>query len=187
MLHCVTFWQLAYWRTNNAPISVIFVHCVNTLHNPACPEYCKMFSDVVIYFQVGSQHDMIVNVWDWKNNIKASLYSDWNCHPSIHRDLLFWNYSCWDGSWWFMILTFFVITEADIWIFNRLMFKPRRELNFMNPSSDPYFVNLWVYIFMKNNEIPVPYPNDKKCPLNFVNYKNDISIITTIHKLYTHG
>ena len=37
---------------------------------------------------------------------------------------------------------------------------------------------------MKNNEIPVPYPNDKKCPLNFVNYKNDISIITTIHKLY---
>ena len=24
-----------------------------------------------IVFQVGSQHDMIVNVWDWKNNIKA--------------------------------------------------------------------------------------------------------------------
>ena len=39
----------------------------------------QMFSDLWnifvltnIYFQVGSQHDMIVNVWDWKNNIKES-------------------------------------------------------------------------------------------------------------------
>ena len=27
---------------------------------------------MIYHVQVGSQHDMIVNVWDWKNNIKAS-------------------------------------------------------------------------------------------------------------------
>ena len=26
---------------------------------------------MIYHVQVGSQHDMIVNVWDWKNNIKA--------------------------------------------------------------------------------------------------------------------
>ena len=28
-------------------------------------------------FQVGSQHDMIVNVWDWKNNIKERPQLVW--------------------------------------------------------------------------------------------------------------
>ena len=30
-----------------------------------------MVTKMCFVFQVGSQHDMIVNVWDWKNNIKV--------------------------------------------------------------------------------------------------------------------
>jgi hypothetical protein len=34
---------------------------------------------------VGSQHDMIVNVWDWKNNIKAGALSTRHLHSHTNH------------------------------------------------------------------------------------------------------
>ena len=74
---------------NNTHISIMPSHCVKnteiwitkipTLTLTPLGKYFKLASVIKkpyrynsnIVFQVGSQHDMIVNVWDWKNNIKA--------------------------------------------------------------------------------------------------------------------
>ena len=67
-----------------AIIIIILFLIINHYHN-----HYKSISTIITFtihlFQVGTQHDQIVNVWDWKNNIKVMKAND-DCDDGDDND-----------------------------------------------------------------------------------------------------